>query len=653
MDWIFAIERKSEMSFVSIGVIIPDGSDAIADGVGYNEGIANPHSCLEGWTTPLTASPLIQLHEVSYVYHQAGDGQIHALSDLTFHVDEGEYVAVIGLNGSGKSTLARLLCGLLLPTTGTVSIDGFETVNPAHRAEIHQRVGMVFQQPDNQMVATIVEDDIAFGLENHCVPRDAMHRRVDDALALVGMTEHRRRPPHQLSGGQKQRVAIAGVWALQPRCIVFDEATSMLDAPGRDDVCRLMATLHQSGVTVVTITHHMNEVVDADRIIVLNQGRIAMQGSPRDVFTQVDRLQSFGLDVPIAADIAYRLRQIGVRIPNNPVTHEELAQALAVVTDTPPAATSPHRSDGRREPQSSQSEQRPIIEVDDVSFTYLQGTPMAYQALDHVSLAVKPGAFFAIVGQTGSGKSTLIQLLNGLQLPTRGRVQVVGIDTAQAVRNRLLTKQLRSAVGLVFQQPEDQLFEPLIGDDIAYGPFQLGLSVDDARERVRFAMEAVGLDFSWRDRPTYGLSGGEKRKVAIAGVLAMMPSILVLDEPTAGLDPRSREDLLNALKALNSGGMTIVMVSHQMEDVTRFADEICVLGAGRVLAQEPPHRLFADEQRLSRLGIAEPEPTRLMRTLERTGRLRVNPLCFDRDHVFTELTTALRHRHRKGGGCLV
>ncbi|MCL6600567.1 MAG: energy-coupling factor transporter ATPase [Alicyclobacillus macrosporangiidus] len=248
--------------------------------------------------------PLIRVDRVSFSYRVREGKSIPVLHEVSFEVHAGEHVAVIGHNGSGKSTLAKHLNGLLVPESGDVFVDGMNTRDKRLLREIRKRVGMVFQHPDNQMVATIVEDDVAFGLENLGVPEEEMHRRVDEALRMVGMEAYRHRPPHQLSGGQKQRVAIAGILAMRPRCIVLDEATSMLDSYGRQELMEVIQRLHREGIAIVSITHHMQEVALADRVLVMEAGRVVIEGTPREVFRQRDRLLELQLDVPGAARVA-------------------------------------------------------------------------------------------------------------------------------------------------------------------------------------------------------------------------------------------------------------------------------------------------------------------------------------------------------------
>jgi energy-coupling factor transport system ATP-binding protein len=248
--------------------------------------------------------PIIALENVSFSYKINETHEVSVLKDVSFSIFPGEYVAIIGHNGSGKSTLSKHLNGLLTPGSGGVWVRGHNTKDASRKLDIRKAVGMVFQHPDNQIVATIVEEDVAFGLENIGVPREEMKQRIDEALEVVKMSEFRKRPPHHLSGGQKQRVAIAGVLAMQPECIVFDEATSMLDTFGRNEVLQVMRKMNRMGMTIITVTHRMSEAAEADRIIVVEDGKIVMDGKPRDIFKHKEVLMELQLDIPAVSQIA-------------------------------------------------------------------------------------------------------------------------------------------------------------------------------------------------------------------------------------------------------------------------------------------------------------------------------------------------------------
>lgn len=272
---------------------------------------------------------MFDIRNLSHCYLDEEGQERAALSGVNVQIPRGEMVAVIGTNGSGKSTLAKHLNVLLLPTAGEVLVDGMNTADADLLWEIRSRVGMVFQNPDNQIVAAVVEEDVAFGPENLGIPREELVQRVQEALQAVGMEEYRKHAPHMLSGGQKQRVAIAGVLAMRPDCIVFDEPTAMLDPRGREEVLRTVHELHrQYGMTIVYITHFMEEAVTADRVLVMKDSRLIMDGSPQEIFSQVEKLKEIGLDVPVAAETALLLRKQGVEVPANIITNEELGDVL-------------------------------------------------------------------------------------------------------------------------------------------------------------------------------------------------------------------------------------------------------------------------------------------------------------------------------------
>ncbi|WP_299447892.1 energy-coupling factor transporter ATPase [uncultured Phascolarctobacterium sp.] len=272
---------------------------------------------------------MIKIEKLKHYYMDADGNEVKALDGIDLEIAQGEFVAIIGANGSGKSTLARHLNCLLLPTEGKVTVSGLDTSEEANMWDIRQQVGMVFQNPDNQIVAAVVEEDVAFGPENIGVPGPEIAYRVQKALAAVGMTEYAKHAPHRLSGGQKQRVAIAGIMALEPKCIVLDEPTAMLDPQGRKEIIGTVQKLNQEKqITIVYITHYMTEALAANKVVVMDKGHICFMGTPREVFSRVDELEKLGLEAPLAAKVAGELRKSGVKLPQNIITDEELAQAL-------------------------------------------------------------------------------------------------------------------------------------------------------------------------------------------------------------------------------------------------------------------------------------------------------------------------------------
>jgi len=396
----------------------------------------------------------------------------------------------------------------------------------------------------------------------------------------------------------------------------------MLDPQGRRDVLNIAHRLHAAGMAIIHITHFMEEAVEAERVVVLSHGEVALDGPTRKAFAQVDELRRLGLDVPPVARLAHQLHRANSDFPAGLLTTEELAEVVAdhrfdnefraeTSSLRPTAANSVN-------PQIRCQEGEAVILVEGLQHTYMAGTPLETTALRDVTLAVGREEIVGLIGPTGSGKSTLLQHLNGLLRPQAGRVQVDGMNLADG---KLDLRQVRRAVGLVFQQPEDQLFERYVGDDIAFGPQAQGLSLDEQRQRVRWAMEAVGLDFEgFKDRLTFTLSGGERRKVALAGVLALRPRVLILDEPTAGLDPASHHEFLEWLVRFHrEAGVPMVIATHNMDDIAQIADRVYVLVDGRTIAGGTPGEIFAQPEVLAGYGLGVPAMAEVMQRLRALG----------------------------------
>jgi energy-coupling factor transport system ATP-binding protein len=564
--------------------------------------------------------PIIRVEQVSHTYQAEGAHPVLALRGVNLTIRRGEYVTIVGHNGSGKSTLARHLNGLLLPTQGEVWVKGWNTRDRGRMVEIRSTVGMVFQTPDNQIIATMVEEDVAFGPENLGLPRPELVQRVDSALDLVRMGAFRQRSPHRLSGGQKQRVCIAGVLAMHPDVLVLDEATAMLDPQGRQEVLEIAQHLHRKqGVTVVAITHFMHEAAGADRVIVMADGQIVLEGPPRQLFQQIDRLRAVHLDVPPMTELALALHATNPTFPPDILTLDELTTALkSSVTQSPshPVTQSPVSQTSTSSVESSPNLQS-LISLHNLAHDYMRDTPLQVRAIHDVNMAIRRGEIVGILGHTGSGKSTIVQHFNGLLRPHEGRVTIFGHDLSDLQVDLLAVRQ---RVGLVFQFPETQIFEQFVGDDVAYGPRNLQLSREEVRARVRQAMSAVGLDFAdFKDRRTFALSGGQKRRVAIAGVLALEPEVLVLDEPTAGLDPASRQQLLDHLLALHRRGVTLVIISHNMDELAALCQRLYVVAEGRTVLEGTPGEVFAQVARLRVIGLSVPWVMLLMERLVAEG----------------------------------
>ena len=513
-------------------------------------------------------------------------GDSVALDDVTLEVCRGERVCVLGANGSGKSTLASVICGLLAPDEGDVELAGHAVCTggvpdlAAYR-DARRQLGLVFQNPDDQIVTSVVADDVAFGPENLGVPRAQISVRVARELRRVAMEKYAHADPSRLSGGQRQRVCIAGALAMEPSVLVLDEPSSLLDVRGRAAIMRVMGRLAAAGATLVHVTHFMDEALAADRVVVMQHGHVALEGTPDEVFAAKNAqvIEALGLEMPFEARLAVALRQAG-------------AAGGAIAAPGAPSDKKPAACAHTAEPLA--------ILARDLGFSYGPGA----QALDGVSLEVPVRATTAIVGQTGSGKSTLLRLLCGLEAADAGSLTVCGINAATK-RGR---RQVRRAVGYVMQHPERQLFAQTVAEDVAFGPRNQGLSAAEVEGRVAHALDLVGLA-DRRDASPFELSGGQQRLAAIAGVLAMEPELLVLDEPTAGLDPRGRARLRALMADLAAHGVTLLQVTHSMEDAAR-ADHVVVLDQSHVLAAGTPAEVFcpANEPQLTAVGLGLPRP---------------------------------------------
>jgi energy-coupling factor transporter ATPase len=587
---------------------------------------------------------MIECRGVSFSY----DGAVSALDGVDLNIEDGEFFCILGGNGSGKSTFAKHLNALLQPDAGTVCVNGMDASDPELVYDIRSTAGMVFQNPDDQLVATLVEDDVAFGPENLGVPSAQIARRVREALKGVGLVGFEHHETHALSGGQKQRVALAGVLAMEPRVLILDEASSMLDPRGRKGLMKACRALHDRGMTIVMITHFMEEAAEADRIAVFQAGRVAMLGTPEEILTRADELAELNLDMPASCRLGMALRAKGV--PVHAQVREvdmvaEVAQTYAERSGADIAGQSSvsqlEIADGTVPVDNEDNASEPVIELARVSYSYslsprerrrwhkrsatagksnkqaLWGNdPSSPWALRDVSLTVRRGESLGLAGHTGSGKSTLVQHLNGLIRPQEGSVCALGLDLS----NKKDAAAVKAKVGVVFQYPERQLFAETVAQDVAFGPRNLGLPQDEVARRVASSLARVGLDLAAiGDKSPFELSGGQQRRVAFAGVLAMEPEVLVLDEPMAGLDPAARRDFLELIGRLHDEGLTVIMVSHSMDDLANCCDRIVVMNEGAVFAEGTPSQVFAHANELKSIGLGVPAAQRMALALTEAG----------------------------------
>ena len=567
---------------------------------------------------------MIRVEKLSLSYR----GGLSALRSIDLHISPGEDIALIGANGSGKTTLAHCLNGLLQPQTGQVLVDGMDASDPTQLRAIRQLVGMVLQNPDDQLVATTVADELAFGLENIALASDEIHRRVEETLVAFDLEAYRHSPPHQLSGGEKQRVAIASVVAMRPRYLVLDESTALLDPGENQQVAELLQRLRtEYGIATILITQSPEEAARADRVIVLHAGQVQADGSPAALFADPPKLRAFGLDLPFASTLAAHLS-----LAELPLELDALADALAALNAqtslppwTPPASPRPTPSK---------------LATQGLTHLYDEHLPTQRRGIRDITMDVPTGSVLALVGTNGAGKTTLAQHFNALLKPSRGRVLHDGCDIGSQPPARV-----RQCVGLAFQFPELQLFAETVAEDVAFGPRNLGLADERVNGLVARALAMINMPLAeFGPRQPLSLSGGERRCVALAGVLAMDPEVLVLDEPTAGLDPRTTASLCKLFAELSNQGRTLVLISHDMELVGHLATHVVVLRQGRIELQGPTRAVLTHPEFESISGLVPPMSVQLAHRLRQRGiALTGNPLTPEETIDWLTPLVALSH----------
>lgn len=574
---------------------------------------------------------MIRAEQVRFQYKKRDvDGNVIATEEILKGVDltikKGEFIALLGRNGSGKTTFSKQLNAILRPSEGTVTVDEMGTRDAEKLYEIRQRVGMVFQNPDNQMVAANVEEEVAFGPENLGMESDTIVARVKQALEQVRMWKRRKTAPNHLSGGQKQRIAIAGILAMHPDYIVLDEPTAMLDPKGRKEVMEALQRLNQEQeMTVILITHDMEEAALASRVILLADGQVRFDGTPEKFFGADVLLAEMGMEAPLS----YRVR----KIIDSDVFVEKVGDAREDEATTGKRENlSEYDKSGREWEASSElvdkkknemaeaetdEKNQALLSLQHVSYIYSPGTAYEKVALDDVSLSLGKGEIVGLAGHTGSGKSTMIQLLNGLLKPTGGTVTFEGKNIhAKGYSGNYL----RSRVGMVFQYPEHQMICDTVWEDVAFGPGKQGLTEEACKTRVEEALRFVDLPEKYYQASPLQLSGGQKRRVAIAGVLAMHPEYIILDEPAAGLDAEGKREIFDRIRRMSrEQGIGVLLVSHSMEDLAEYADRIIVLDDGKKILDDRPAQIFAKRETLADCGLDVPETVKLADKLRANG----------------------------------
>lgn len=551
-------------------------------------------------------NPIIELRGVSFSY---GEGARAALDHVSLSISEGDFVGVIGPSGAGKSTLAAVMSGAIPhhftgQLYGATLIDGKDTCEVT-LTDISRIVGSVLQDIDAQMVASVVEDEMLFGLENFGVPHDQIEERISQTLATVGISDLREREIATLSGGQKQKVAIAAILALAPRVLVLDEPTAALDPASSTLVFETLRKVNElAGITIVVIEQKVALLSKyCDRVLVMNEGALAFDGEPHEVFSHASELRSMGVDSPRVARMANSLAQCGI-IAAGSAPCLNVAEAKELVADlvaghvpTPgekdvaAAARAGSRHVPAARPHAEGAE--PVVELSGVNFSY----PSGGASVNDLEMRVYPGELVGIVGQNGAGKTTLTKLLNGLLRPSSGSVRIAGMDT-----HDVPTSAIAARCATLFQNPDRQICKDTVLEEVAFGLTLHGVGDQEARRRAAAAAERFGLPL---DESPFSLSRGQRQMVALASVVVLDPEVVLLDEPTSGLDYRECMTVMETVREMAERGCAVIMVCHDMEVVSDFAERLVVMANGRILARGVAEEVFADEE-LMRAAYVEP-----------------------------------------------
>ena len=555
---------------------------------------------------------IINVDDVSFSY---GTQTEQALSHVSLSVNKGDFIGIIGPSGAGKSTLAACLSGAVPhhytgAFYGSVLVDGHDTCEVS-LTDISQIVGSVLQDIDTQMVASVVEDEMLFGLENFGVPHDQIEQRVSETLKTVGISDLRDREIATLSGGQKQKVAIAAILAMRPRVLVLDEPTAALDPASSTLVFETLREANRAlGITIVVVEQKVALLSEyCNRVLVLDHGQIALQGEPHEVFAHTDELRAIGVDCPRVTRIFNSLEVDGL-VSGTPCLDVDEAERLIAGIVNPDCATSgtqapagsPHAPSLR--PNAKDAE--PVLAFDHVEFSY----PHGGAAVHDLNLTLYPGELVGIVGQNGAGKTTLTKLLTGLLKPASGSVRVTGLDTASVPTSRIARE-----VATLFQNPDHQICKDTVLDEVAFGLELAGIDRAEALRRAQLVIDRFGLP---ANEAPFSLSRGQRQMVALASVVVVEPTIVVLEEPTSGLDYRECMTVMETVRTMAERGCAVIMVCHDMEVVSDFAERIVVMANGRILDRGRTHELFSNIELMQRAYVEPPQIIELSHRLAST-----------------------------------
>ncbi|MFW6361755.1 MAG: ABC transporter ATP-binding protein [Spirochaetota bacterium] len=555
----------------------------------------------------MSSDKAIEVKGLTFTYK--GDEENQAVKGIDLDVDRGEFVVIMGPSGAGKSTLANSMNGLIPGFmkgrySGSVLVNGHE-VKGTPVSRMAREIGLVFQDFEAQLFSTNVNLEIAFGPENFGVPRDEIVQRIEKVLKTVKLEGFEDRQPATLSGGQKQRLAIGSVLATYPNIICMDEPTTDLDPVGKLGIFTIAKELHESSdFTLVIIEHETEEALHADRVIVMKDGEILRQGNPLEVLREVKFTDEVGImSLQIPKFFKELLDCKNCDLPLNPEDGYKFFQQKGLKVDQSKYDQLVSRDEERRK-----SYGEVVLSVEDLVHVYPNGN----RAVDGISMDIREREFVAILGHNGSGKTTLVKHFNGLLDPTEGNITVGGKNTRQHS-----IFEIGKEIGYVFQNPDHQIFADTVFDEIAFSPKIRGCSEEEVKERVSEALEAVELA-GYEEKDPFSLSKGERQRVAVASVLSARPKIIVLDEPTTGLDYKEQKRMMELIKKLNASGHTIIMITHTMWVVSEYAHRVAAIKDGKIMMDGPTREVFAREKELYDSYLKTPHIVSLSNMLEST-----------------------------------
>ncbi|MGQ4914068.1 MAG: ABC transporter ATP-binding protein [Candidatus Asgardarchaeia archaeon] len=555
---------------------------------------------------------IISVKDLWFKYAKSEDW---VLKGVNLDVKRGEFLVITGANQSGKTTLSLALTGFIphdIPGhfKGNVIVDGVNTKNSTP-SKLARKIGLLFPEPESQFLGVTVQDDIVFGPENLGLPVEEIGRRLKWVLEVTRLTELADKPPIMLSGGQKQRTAIAGILAMLPSILILDEPTVELDPIGKMEVISVINDLKEkSNTTIIVITSETEEVANlADRVVLMNDGKVVYNAPPREFFANVPLLTKNAVPPPQVTEFSYYLKEKGiVDWDDLPLTLEEAIDRFSDLLSKKVKSTMT-TSDTETE-RGSQTKGREYIQVNDIKFQYPDGTV----ALRGISTKIYDGDYIGIIGQNGSGKTTFVKHLNGLLHPTEGDVIVDGLNTKEAVISDITTR-----VGYIFQNPDHQIFSPSVWDEVTYSLKLMKLPDDEIKRRATEALELTGL-INKKDEYPFFLNKGERQLLAISSILAMDPKVIILDEPTTGQDFKSVNRIMNLMDKLHSEkNKIIIVISHNMKIIAEHVKRVIVIHKGKILIDGDTRNVFAKPDVLKEVFIKPPQISLLSYNLQTFG----------------------------------